>query len=197
MKKKQLIIAVIAVVLTAVFVFLWRDYQKTRQEEKEKEALKASSGCHIVDDKLYAHFSGVCYVFDDKTDQLVMETAVVLDGEETEEDAFSGTLSVLDYQHSEEGILSGTPIVEKREGGFYTVHDLQTCRHNEPDEDGLSNWVEHFTDYEFTYYVYPEDPQFLAVLIYEHLEDDYYVGILAETEAEAKETYQWFKENEP
>ncbi len=195
MKKKRLIILAVVVALTVAFVFIWKDQQRKREEEAAKDALKESSGSHVVDGTLYAHFSGVLYVFDDKTDQLLMESAVVMDGAQVG-DTFDGELSVLDFPHGEDGFIEGTPLVTQ-DGEFYTVLDKKTCRHNEKDEDGNNHMVTHFTDYEFTYYVYPTDSDFLAVLIYEHLKDDYYVGILAQTEAQAKEDYRWFKANEP
>lgn len=199
MNKKKLmmgiIVAAVAVALIVGFVFLWKDYQKQRKAEQEKEALKTAPGGHAVDDNLYAHFSGDCYIFREKDDTLVEISMVAMDGFQVE-DSFEGTLSVLGYEHSEDGFIEGTPLVSKV-GDFYTVLDKKTCRHNETDEDGNNKMVTHFTDYEFTYYVYPQKPEFLAVLIYEHLKDDYYVGVLATSEAEAKEYYQWFQENEP
>lgn len=200
MEKKRLIIGIVAAVLAIALivglVLLWMDYQREQKEKQEKEALKAAAGAHVVDDKLYAHFSGVLYVFNEKTNQIMKESAVVMDGEEIEDDAFSGTLSVLDYQYAEDGFIEGTPVVIQ-DGDFYKVYEQKTCRHNETDEDGNNKMVVHPTDYEFTYYTYPANPDFLAVLIHDNFLDRYYVGILAETEAEAKEGYQWFQKNEP
>lgn len=200
MKKKRLVIGIVAAVLAigliVGLVFLWKDYQREQKEKQEKEALKVAAGAHVVDDMLYAHFSGVLYVFDEKTDQITVETAVVLDGQQIEDDAFSGTLSVLDYQYNEDGFIEGTPVVFQ-DGDFYKVYEQYTCRHNETDEDGNNQMVVHPTDYEFTYCTYPADPEFLAVLIHDNFLDRYYVGILAGSEEEAKETYQWFKDNEP
>lgn len=196
MTKKRMIIMIVAVVLTVAFVFLWNDYQKEQKLEQEKTAIKNASGCHVVDDRLYAHFAGDCYVFREKDDELVVLTSVSVDGNQTAKDTFKGTLELLDYQHSEDGFIEGTPLVSKV-GDFYTILDRKTCRHNETDEAGNNKMVTHFTDYEFTYYVYPENPKFLAVIIYEHLLDDYYVGILANSEAEARTYYRWFQENEP
>lgn len=199
MSKKQIIMIVslvLAVALTVAFVFLWKGYLKDMKQEKEKEQIKNSGGCHVVDDQLYAHVYGDCYIFKEKDNSLVDLTAVSVDGHQDDEDAFVGELNLMNYEHSEGGFLEGTPLVSKK-GDFYTVLDKKTCRHNETDEDGNNQMVTHFTDYEFTYYFYPEKPEFLAVIIYEHLRDDYYIGILASSEEEAKEGYQWFQENEP
>lgn len=196
MSKKLMIGAVAIVAAVVALGFLLRQHQKEKQLEALKQAQMDAPGCTVVDGKLYTNFAGNCYIFREKDGELVDVTMVAMDGHETGDNAFQGTLEVLDYEHSEEGFIEGTPQVT-RAGGFYTVLDRKTCRHNETDADGNNKMVSHFTDYEFTYYVSPGNPRFLAVVIYEHLLDDYYVGILAGTEAEAKEAYQWFRENEP
>ena len=200
MVNKRIIFMILAMVLvialTVGFVFLWKHHQAEKARQNEKEQIMSSDGCHIVDGKLYAHFNGDLYVFDEKTDELEALTSVAMDGKQTDTDFFAGTLSLLHYQRAEEGFIEGTPLVTK-EGDFYKVLDQKTCRHNETDEDGNNKMVTHITDYTFTYYVYPEKPEFLAVVIYEHYLDDYHVGILASSEAEAKEGYKWFEANEP
>ena len=198
MNKEKLIIGIIiavSILLVAGIVFLVVDYLNEKELQREKDALKASYGCHVVDDAVYAHFAGDCYVFNDKTGEPEALTSVALDGYQSGE-SFVGTLELLDYQHSESGFLEGTPLVTKM-GDFYTILDRKTCRHAETNEDGSNKMVTHFTDYEFTYYVYPENPEFLAVIIYEHVKDKYHVGIFANSEERAKEYYQWFRENEP
>lgn len=198
MNKKKLIVGivvtVVAVALIVGLVFLLVDYLKQRNIEKEKEAQKTAAGCHIVDGTLYAKFGGDCYIFREKDDTLVEISMITMDGSQVG-DIFDGTLSVLGYDHSESGFLEGTPLVSKK-GDFYTVWDQKTCRHTETDEDGNNQMVTHFTDYEFTYYVNPENPERLVVVIHEALKDVYYVGVLADSEAQAKEYYQWFQDNE-
>ncbi|MBE6925056.1 MAG: hypothetical protein E7466_07475 [Ruminococcaceae bacterium] len=199
MKKKPLIIGIVALLVVALvtaLVFLVLDYQKQQKEQQEKENLKKAPGAHVVDDRLYTHFSGVLYVFDEKTNQIKLESAVIMDGQEGEEDAFEGTLSVMDYQYAEHGFIEGTPVVFQ-DGDFYKVYEQKTCRHTITDENGNNQMEVHPTDYEFTYCTYPANPDFLAVLIHDNFVDRYYVGIFAETEEEAKEGYQWFKANEP
>lgn len=196
MGKKRLIIVIVAVLLTVAFVLVFPILKKEFEKRQVQEALKSANGCHVVDDLLYAHFSGSCYVFQEKNDELIMVTAVSVDGSENEDGVFVGELSLLDYQFSESGFLEGEPMVSKM-GSFYTILDSKTCRHNETDKDGNNHMVTHFTDYEFTYYMQADRKDFLAVVIYEHVLDDYYIAILAANESEARGYYHWFRDNEP
>ena len=38
---------------------------------------------------------------------------------------------------------------------------------------------------------------FLAVLVYDAAEMDYYVAVIADNQAEAESQFAWFKENQP
>ncbi len=196
MAKKRIIIAVIAVIVTVAFVILWNVYRKDKQIQEQKNALKASPGFHAVDGRAYAHFSGLCYVFDDEG-QILSQSAMVLDGEETEDASFAGELMVMGYEVTEGGYIEGKPAVQKWDGGIWSIFDHKTCRHNERDEQGMSKWVEHPVRYAFTYYMREDDSRYLAVLIYDTEAYEYYVVILADTEDDAYAGYHWFKENKP
>lgn len=196
MDKKKLVIAVVAVLVTLAFVLLWVAVNQHQKSEAEKDALKAAAGCRVVDGKFYANYNGLCCVFDDE-DQLIAQSALVLSGHEGEDSCFVGDLAVMGYEVTEEGYISGDPAIQKWANGIYTVFDHKSCRHNEMDEDGLSTWVEHPTRYSLTYYMREDDPDFLAVLIYDTEEYVYYVATLGDTEAEARAAYNWFKANKP
>jgi len=195
MKKKYIILGAVALIIVAVITCLVVDYAIDRKAQKEKDALKSAFGCHIVDGKLYANFFGGCYIFD-KDGQAVV-SSLSCQGSEGEESSFSGDLAVMGFEPEESGYILRDPVVQRWDGGIYTVFDYPNCRHNERDENGLSKWVTHSTRYEMTYLMCEDNPDYLAVQIYDRDDYVYYVAILADTEEEARAGWKWFDENRP
>ena len=197
MKKKIIIGSVIALglVLATLLALLIAQDMKQKKALEEKEALKKAFGFHIVDDKVYANFYGACIIFDRNGQATV--SSLSFQGAEGENGAFEGDLAVLGFEPEEEGYITYNPVVQRWDNGIYTVFDRPDCRHNEPDEDGLSTWITHPTRYSLTYLMREDDPKFLAVQIYDEDEYTYHVAILAETEEEARAGWKWFDENRP
>lgn len=195
MKKKYIIIGAVALIVAGLLAWLIVDHVIEEKNKKEKEAIKESYGFHIVDDKVYANFYGACIVFDSNGNATT--SSLSFQGAQGEGDSFEGDLAVLGFEPDEGGYITHKPVVQKWENGIYTVFDHPDCRHNEPDENGLSTWVTHATRYATTYLMREDDPDYLAVLIYDQNEYNYHVAILAETEEEARAGWKWFDENRP
>lgn len=148
-------------------------------------------GVHMYFGDLYADLDGVGFVFDDATGEYIGQTPVAVDGRTEGDDTFVGELTVLSYPITETGTISGDPYVEEAKDGYYYIQYLPMCTHSET-VDGVTQFEEHFCNYTYTYCVRPDDPQFLAVVIYDYNEEDYYTVVMAEDETQAKERYQAF-----
>jgi hypothetical protein len=195
MKKKWIIIGVAALIILGLLTWLVVDYAIERKEQKEKDALKNAFGFHIVDGKLYARLYGDCFIFD--SNGQAVDSYLSCQGAEGDDNIFAGDLAVMGFEPPEDGYITHEPLVQRWENGIYTIFDHPNCRHNEPDENGLSTWVTHTTRYAMTYLMREDDPEFLAVQIYDQNKYTYHVAILAQTEEEARAGWKWFDENRP
>lgn len=195
MKKKYFIIGAVALVLAGLLIWLIGDYVIEKKARDEKEALKASFGFHVVDGKVYANFYGACVIFDSDGNPGI--SSLSFQGSEGEDGIFSGDLAIMDFEFEEGGYITRNPVVQRWDGGIYTVFDHPNCRHNDPDENGLSHWETHPTRYSMTYLMREDDPNYLAVQIYDSEEYTYYVAILASSEEEARAGWKWFDDNRP
>lgn len=148
-------------------------------------------GVHLNFGDLYVDLDGVGFVFNDETGEYIGQTPVSVDGRTEGDEIFLGELDVLSYPISETGTISGDPYVEEAKDGYYYIQYLPVCTHSDT-EDGVTRSEEHFCNYTYTYCVRPGDPEFLAVVIFDYDEQDYYTVIMAEDEAQAKERYQAF-----
>lgn len=190
MKKKWIILitAAVAVVLALTGVLIWLNYLKNRP------------GAHLVGGELYAKFNGVGFVIDAETGKLTEEESPVYVDGHSEKGVFEGHLELLGFPITEVGTIKGDAVVQELSNGFYSIYYAPSCTHvNEEDYESGPRQETHFTTYEYTYYVYPEAPDFLIVGIYEWMEldgDPRYV-VLADNAEEAMEKYQWFIANEP
>lgn len=186
MKTKWLWIAMFAVLVIALGVLLGG------------KLVLQSPGIRVFGGELYVDVSGTAYAFDDKTKEFLNVTQVNVDGYTAGTEIFEGTLSVQGFPITEGGTISGDPVVIDAGEGFYYIEYLPMCTHMETTENGEREYpVKHMCDYSYTYCVYPEDPDFLAVIIYDSVEAKYYVVVLAEDQAQAESRYQWFLEHEP
>lgn len=153
-------------------------------------------GIRVFGGELFVETSGMGYAFNDETGECIGSSLVQVDGQTDGSDVFSGELSVLGFPVTEAGTISGDPVVTEAEG-FYFIEYTPKCTHMETTASGREYPVEHFCDYSYQYCVYPEDPDFLAVLIYDNVEMEWHTVVIADNEEQARERYEWFLENEP
>ena len=148
-------------------------------------------GVHSFLGDLYVDMEGVGFIFSDEDGEYQGQTPVEVDGHSEGDGTFVGDLVVLSYPIAEEGKISGEPYVEDARDGYKYIQYLPVCTHSET-VDGVTSLKEHFCNYTYTWCVRPGDPEFLAVVIHDFDEEDYYTVILAEDEAQAKERYAEF-----
>lgn len=154
-------------------------------------------GVHVFLGDLYVNSGGMGYTFEDKTGELLGSSLVTVDGFANDKDhVFQGELDVVAFPVTEAGDISGDAIVTKV-GGFYYIEYNPLCTHLETKDDGRQYPVTHSCDYSYQYVVYPEDPGFLAITIYDAVKMDWHTVVVAGSEEQAKERYQWFLANEP
>lgn len=186
MKSKWLWIALVVVVILALVSFVGVQYWLGRP------------GVRVAMGDLYVERSGMGYAFNDETGECIGSSMVTVDGKSDGEGVFDGTLSVLGFPITESGTISGDPVMTEAGGGFYYIEYSPQCTHMEVAEGTDRQYpVTHLCDYSYQYCVYPDDPQFLAVLIYDAVEMEWYTVVVADDEEQARERYEWFLENEP
>lgn len=185
MKAKWIPIAIIAVlVLTLVALVVGNMILK-------------SPGVRAFGGDLYANVSGVAYAFNEKTGEFVDSGTVTVKGCTEGDDYFVGELYTQSFPLADSGEISGEPTVTEADG-FYCIEYQPFCTHMATTEDGEREYpYKHACNYSYAYYVYPEKPEFLAVLVYDAAEMDYYVAVIADNQAEAESQFAWFKENQP
>lgn len=157
-----------------------------------------SPGIRVFGGDLHAEVSAVGYIIDGETEEILGQTPVNVDGStsRTEEDVFDGELLVLGYQNTATGTISATKAIEYAQD-FCIIHHLESCTHPEENEEGITQDVEHFCDYYYTWYLYPEDQDFLVVAVQDFEEDSTIYVVCADSEKQALERYDWFLANCP
>lgn len=186
MKTKWLWISIAAVLIVAIGATLGVRMWMSRP------------GVRLFAGDLYVELGGMGYAFNDETGECIGSSQVTVDGQTDGGDIFNGTLSVLGFPITEGGTISGDPVMIEAGNGFYYIDHSPMCTHTETVANSDREYpVEHFCDYSYQYVVYPDDPAFLAVLIYDSVEMDWYTVVVAGNEEQARERYQWFRENEP
>lgn len=154
-------------------------------------------GVHVFMGDLYVNTGGMGYTFEDKTGECIGSSMVTVDGFANDKDhVFDGDLNVVAFPVIESGDISGDAYVT-RAGDFYYIEYGPLCTHLETTDTGRQYPVTHACDYRYQYVVYPEDPSFLAITVYDSVKMEWHTVILAENEEQAKERYQWFLANEP
>ncbi len=190
MKKKGIKIAVIVavlVVLAGVAALIWLHYLQNRP------------GAHLVGEQLYVDVSGTGFEVDKVTGKPIeKQTPVTVIGNTNKDDVFEGELMVLGYPITETGKITGDAVMEDLGDGFYSIYYAPACTHTET-VNGVEVPKRHMCAYEYVYYFYPEDPDFLIVSVYEWQEygGDYHYIVVADSEEQAREDYLWFLANEP
>lgn len=186
MKKKLWLIPVAVIVILIIAVLCLR-------------AWFTSPGIQVIGNEIHVELDQKCYIIDGQTGELLSETNVVINGETShlDRELFDGELKIIGYQNSADGTITSLKAIEIRDDGCWIITHLENCRHPEQDENGVTKDVEHFCDYSYTYYVYPEDPQMLVVLIesFNNYEPKY--AVCADSEEEALARYAEFMKDRP
>lgn len=154
-------------------------------------------GVRVLWGDLYVKTGGMGYTFEDSTGDCIGSSVVSVDGFANDKNhCFKGELGVVAFPITENGDISGDPVVTQY-GDFYYIEFNPLCTHLETADSGRQYPVTHSCDYSYQYVVYPEDPTFLAITVYDAVKQSWHTVILADSEEQAKERYQWFLANEP
>lgn len=195
MKKKWVIIGAVVLVLAIavlIGIILYVNH------------MKSQPGVYVFDGDLYVDLEGSAFTFNVKSGEVIGETPVDVNGCTKGGEKFEGTLSVLGYPTTETGKISGDPFVRKLENNFYEIHYSPACLHAESvdvtNEAGevtgtRTEQVDHFCNYQYIYCVNTDKPNFLAVYVYNMSKDEWYCSVVAENEEQAREGFQWLRDN--
>lgn len=150
-----------------------------------------SPGVRIFGREIHVDLSRTCYIIDGQTGELVDETTVTVKGATSRSDRelFDGDLKILGYQNSASGNVTALKAIETKEDGCWVITHMENCTHQETDENGNVKNVEHFCDYSYTYYLYPDAPEQTVVLIESFDEYKPMYAVCADSEEAALERY--------
>ena len=158
-----------------------------------------SPGIRTLGNDIHVDLSQKCYIIDGQTGELLDETTVTVNGSTSRRDReiFDGELKILGYQNSASGTITALKAIEKKDNGCWVITHLENCTHQEEGADGVNKPVEHFCDYSYTYYLYPDDPGQLVVLSesFDKYEPKY--AVCADSEEAALERYEEFMKERP
>lgn len=157
-----------------------------------------SPGVHVLGNDIHVELQRTGYIIDGETGEITGQTQVYMNGtsDNVGSNEFEGSLLVLDYQNESSGTVTSEAAVDKTDSGFYLIDLVQTCVHEE-EVDGVTQDVEHFCDYVYQYCLYPENPDFLLVVVEDFEESTPIYVVCADSEAQALKDYQWYLENKP
>lgn len=158
-----------------------------------------SPGIRVLGNDIHVELSQKCYIVDGQTGELTDETTVTINGGTTRRDRelFDGELKIKGYQNYTSGRITALKSIETAEDGCRIITHLENCTHRETDMNGITKDVEHFCDYSYTYYLYPDDPGKLVVLIESFDEYNPMYAVCADSKEAALERYAEFMENRP
>lgn len=177
------VVAVVVLIVAALGLRLWFN----------------SPGVRVLGKELHVDLSQKCFLFDKETGDLLDETVVTVKGvtSRTDRQLFDGELKILGYQNSASGTVTALKAIEVTDSGCWTITHLENCTHEETDDNGITKPVEHFCDYNYTYYLYPGSPEKTVVLIETFYKYQPVYAVCAESEEEALERYEEFMKNKP
>ena len=178
-----IVVAVVILVLASLGVRIWF----------------ISPGIRIFGNDIHVDLTQKCFIIDGQTGEMLDETTVTMNGGTSCEDRelFDGELKIIGYQNSATGTISAIKAIEATENGNWIITHLENCTHREEDENGVIKDVEHFCDYSYTYYLYPEDPKMLVVLIESFDQYQPMYAVCADSEEAALERYEEFMKQHP
>lgn len=158
-----------------------------------------SPGIRVLGHDIHVDLSQTCYIIDGQSGEILDETTVSVKGATSRSDhtLFDGKMNVIGYHNVESGTIEATMGIKTTESGCWIITKLENCTHQETDANGITKDVEHICDYSYTYYLYPNDPGALVVLIesFEKYEPMY--AICADNEQAALERYENFLKQHP
>lgn len=151
-------------------------------------------GIRVMGNEIHVDLNQKCFIIDGQTGEMLDETTVTVKGatSKTDRELFEGELSIFGYQNSASGTITALKAIEKDDHGNWTISYLENCTHEEEDQNGVIKNVEHFCDYSYTYYLYPEDPGQLVVLIESFDQYQPMYAVCADNEDVAMERYHEF-----
>ena len=175
--------AVVALVLAALGLRIWFN----------------SPGIRISGNDIHVDLTQKCYIIDGQTGEMLDETSVTVEGATSRKDRqlFDGELKVFGYENSASGTITALKAIEVSDDGCWIITHLENCTHPEEDENGVTKDVEHFCDYSYTYYLYPEDPGATVVLIESFDQYQPMYAVCADNEEAALERYEEFMKERP
>lgn len=155
-----------------------------------------SPGIHVLGNDIHVELTQTCFIIDGKTNEVVDETTVLINGSTQSGDAelFDGELKIVGYQNSSNGTITSLKAIEANDNGGWIITHIENCTHQE-NINGIIRDVEHFCDYHYTYYIPQENPEDLVVLIESFDKDKPQYAVCATTEEEALLNYQIFLGN--
>ena len=158
-----------------------------------------SPGIHTLGKDIHVNVTQKCYIIDGYSGEIVDETTVTVKGgtKSTDREVFDGNLLVLGYHNTYDGTLTALKAVEKRDNGSYIITHMENCAHFEEGENGIIKEVEHFCDYSYYYYIYPEDAGKMVVTIDSLSKSSRNYAVCAENEEAALVRYKEFISQEP
>jgi hypothetical protein len=178
-----LAVAVLGLVVVAFAVRIWFN----------------APGIRILGDEIHADLHQKCYIIDGQTQEVIDETTVTVKGATSRSDQklFDGDLKIIGYQNSASGTIESLKSIEVADNGCWMISHLENCTHSETDENGITKDVEHFCDYSYTYYLYPDAPEQTIVLIESFVKYEPLYAVCANSEEEALSRYEEFMKHKP
>lgn len=158
-----------------------------------------SPGIRVFGNEIHVDLSEECYIIDGQTGELLNETTVIIKGatDRNDQSLFDGELKIIGYQNSADGEISALKAIETTESGCWTITHLENCTHQEEDDNGITKPVEHFCDYSYTYYLYPNEPDKLVVLIESFSVYKPLYAVCADSAEAALVRYEEFMKDQP
>lgn len=158
-----------------------------------------SPGVHTLGRDIHIKLTQKCFIIDAQTGEILDETTVSVEGATSRYDRelFDGKLKIIGYQNSATGTIEALKAIEINEDGTWLITHLENCTHQETDENGVTKDVEHFCDYSYTYYLYPEAPEQLVVLIESFDQYQPMYAVCADSEEAALARYEEFMSKRP
>lgn len=153
-----------------------------------------SGNVRVMGGRLRVDLSGVGYVIDEETGEVIGQAPIVVRGEtdKGDKETFVGELEIVGYENEADGTLSGTKAAAKGDDGYWEIHHLENCQHIEENDDGTSQVVNHSCKYRYIYYVHPDKQDFLVVRVKDKYEMYPLYVVRADSEEEALQIYQDF-----
>lgn len=153
-----------------------------------------SGNVRAMDGRLRVKLSGVAYMFDYETGEMLGQTIVFADGQtnKSNKEVFDGELNMADYMNEADGTVTTYQTAIEGNNGYWEILVDETCLHYEETEDGGQKEVNHSCKYSYSYYVHPDKQDFLIVRVADKYDVYPIYVVMAGSEAEAAQIYKEF-----